>query len=87
MTAQILVRDYNGLLPPTRKELEDLPGMANILRSHFKFARHEMRPFSMEFNSHLFKIRNDSFFTRSKSSSVFYWNLAREWSSSKTPSY
>ncbi len=42
MTAQVLVRDYNGLLPPTRKELEDLPGIGK------------------------FKIRNDSFFTRSK---------------------
>jgi A/G-specific adenine glycosylase len=85
MTAQILVRDYNGLLPPTRKELEDLPGIGKYTAGAIlSLARHENEAILDGNLIRIFsRLEMIPFLPDQKSSSDFYWNLAREWSSSK----
>ena len=84
-TAQILVRDYNGFLPASRKELEALPGIGKYTAGAIlSLARHEKEAILDGNLIRIFsRLEKIPFLPDQKSSSDFYWNIAREWSSSK----
>lgn len=84
-TARILLRDYEAKLPSTRSELEALPGIGKYTAGAIlSLARHEPEAI---LDGNLIRIfsRLDTvpFLPDNKANSLFYWDKAREWSSSK----
>lgn len=84
-TARILVQDYEAQLPSTRAELEALPGIGKYTAGAIlSLARHEPEAI---LDGNLIRIfsRLDAipFLPDNKTNSLFYWDIAQKWSSSK----
>lgn len=84
-TAKILIHNYNGLLPQTRKELEALPGIGKYTAGAIlSLARHQAEPILDGNLIRIFsRLNKISFLPDQKTNSDFYWSLAKDWSSSK----
>lgn len=84
-TARILVQNYDAQLPLTRVELEALPGIGKYTAGAIlSLARQEPEAI---LDGNLIRIfsRLDAvpFLPDNKANALFYWDKAREWSSSK----